>query len=113
MTNDQIEELRKKMEDKLSETETSVAYLTGETKAIEPSVSLGRLTRMEAISEKGVNEYVLADSRRTLERLRNALERVEKGTYGRCIRCGEEIPFGRLQHVPEALLCVPCAEKKR
>jgi DnaK suppressor protein len=88
-------------------------YLTEETKPVEPSVSLGRLTRMEALNDKGVNEQVLSQARATLQKLHNALRRIESGTYGTCVRCGTEIPIGRLQHVPEALLCVPCAEKKQ
>lgn len=94
--------------EKIREIEESFPYLMEETKAIEPSVSLGRLTRMEAISEKGVNEYVLSENRKKLERLRNALDRIHKGTYGICIKCNKEIPAGRLQIVPEALVCVSC-----
>ena len=78
-----------------------------------PSSSLGRLTRMEALNDKGVNEHVKAKAKVRLQKLSNALQRIEAGTYGTCIRCGREIPAGRLQLVPEALVCVPCAEKKR
>jgi DnaK suppressor protein len=68
---------------------------------------------MEALNDKGVNEHVLEQSRRTLERLENALRRVDTDAFGRCVRCGTDIPMGRLRLVPEALVCVPCAEKKR
>ena len=88
-------------------------YLEEETKAVEPSVSLGRLTRMEALNDKGVNEHVLEQNRRTLEKLTNALRRMGTGEYGTCIRCGGEIPIERLRLVPEALVCVPCAERKK
>jgi RNA polymerase-binding protein DksA len=40
-----------------------------------------------------------------------ALERMEKGTYGRCESCGAEIPPERLEARPVASLCVDC--KKR
>jgi len=112
MTEEQLSEQREIIKRKISEIEASFPYLMEETKAIEPSSSLGRLTRMEAISEKGVNEYVLAQNRKMLERLRNALDRIEKGSYGFCVRCKKEIPLGRLQLVPEALVCVSCLEKK-
>lgn len=98
---------------RITEITDSLPYLKEETKAVEPSVSLGRLTRMEALNDKGVNEHVLAQAKKTLERLDNALLRIEKNTYGKCVRCGSEIPLPRLQEVPEALLCVPCAEKDR
>ena len=35
-----------------------------------------------------------------------ALERIDAGTYGRCIDCGKEIPEGRLEIKPEAARCL-------
>ena len=40
-----------------------------------------------------------------------ALERIEKGEYGYCVECGEEISEGRLEARPEAALCINCAKK--
>lgn len=40
-----------------------------------------------------------------------ALARIDDGTYGICIRCGQPIPKGRLEVRPMATMCVPCAEK--
>jgi DnaK suppressor protein len=112
MTTDQLTTQKELILQEIAEIESSFAYLADETKAIEPSVSLGRLTRMEALNDKGVSEHVLAQNKQKLERLKNALGRIEDGSYGVCIRCGKEIPAQRLQHVPEALICVPCSEKK-
>lgn len=39
-----------------------------------------------------------------------ALKRMEKGTYGRCERCGQEIPSERLELRPTARLCVRCKQ---
>ena len=39
-----------------------------------------------------------------------ALARIENGTYGVCIKCGEEISAGRLQALPAAGLCIDCAD---
>lgn len=113
MTDKIRHELKELIEQRIRELTASMPYLKEETKAIAPSVSLGRLTRMEALSEKGVNEQALEQNRRQLQRLANALKRVDSEEYGRCIRCGGDVPLERLRLVPEALLCVPCAEKKR
>lgn len=46
-------------------------------------------------------------------RLRNinlALEKIEKENYGKCEKCGEEIPQERLKVSPEARLCLKCKE---
>lgn len=39
-----------------------------------------------------------------------ALDRIEKGEYGTCLRCGNEISPARLEVRPEAALCIRCAE---
>lgn len=47
----------------------------------------------------------------TVSEIDQALERLDAGTYGRCILCGGEIPQERLHAVPWAALCVPCSAK--
>jgi len=111
MRQDELAELRDSITEKIKSLEDSMDYLDEETKPIEPSVSLGRLTRMEAISEKGINEYMLRQNKQALQRLYNALERLDKGSYGSCLKCGNEIPLGRLRLVPEAVVCVACSSK--
>lgn len=39
-----------------------------------------------------------------------ALASMDAGTYGRCERCGRDIPFERLEAVPATLLCVDCKQ---
>lgn len=41
--------------------------------------------------------------------VKRALARIEDGTYGECVRCGEDIAPGRLEARPEAALCINCA----
>ena len=42
-----------------------------------------------------------------------ALRRLERGEYGRCIVCGREIPEARLDLVPETPYCVEDAEREQ
>ena len=37
-----------------------------------------------------------------------ALQRLEEGSYGICERCGEPIPWQRLEVLPMSRLCTPC-----
>jgi RNA polymerase-binding protein DksA len=41
-----------------------------------------------------------------------ALLRIEQGSYGSCVLCGEEIAPARLEARPEASLCIDCARKE-
>ena len=52
---------------------------------------------------------------RYLHHLNEALERIEKGTYGICRSCGKEISRTRLEAVPNATQCISCknAEEKK
>lgn len=47
---------------------------------------------------------------REIASTRRALDRIEKGEYGYCVECGEEISEGRLEARPEAALCINCAK---
>jgi len=49
-----------------------------------------------------------SDLARELEAITEALDKMEKGTYGICESCGKEISYERLEAVPTARLCVAC-----
>src|SRR3546814_14246702 len=42
-----------------------------------------------------------------------ALERIEKGTYGECVRCGGHIAAARLDVRPEAAICIASARDRQ
>lgn len=44
--------------------------------------------------------------------IEKALERIEEGTYGNCITCGNEISHHRLRAIPYALHCIECQRSK-
>ncbi|MCK4417235.1 MAG: TraR/DksA C4-type zinc finger protein [Candidatus Latescibacteria bacterium] len=48
---------------------------------------------------------------RYLYHLDKALERIEKGAYGKCRLCGKNISIERLKAVPHATLCIECKSK--
>ncbi len=41
--------------------------------------------------------------------IRVALQRLDDGSYGMCVRCGEDIPERRLDLLPFVTTCVNCA----
>lgn len=48
-----------------------------------------------------------------LRRVEAALARIEAGTYGICVDCGNEIELARLEALPEAIRCVECEAAAR
>lgn len=49
--------------------------------------------------------------REKLSEINEALERLEDGSYGLCIECGEPIGEGRLKAMPFAKACIDCKYK--
>ena len=47
-----------------------------------------------------------------LQAINEALERIEKGTYGVCRDCGEPIAEARLNAIPWTRVCITCKEKQ-
>ena len=80
------------------------------TKPISPDNAIGRLTRMDAINSKSINEAALKKSKDTLSKLERSLGKIGNPDFGLCIECEEPIPFARLTIMPETDLCVQCAE---
>ena len=54
---------------------------------------------------------VSADLEARLVEVDRALLRMEQGTYGICVRCGQPIPHERLLARPSADRCVTCAQE--
>lgn len=80
------------------------------TKPISPENSIGRVSRMDAINNKSVNEATLRTAETKLNKINLALEKVNDPSFGICRKCGKQIPYGRLILMPESSTCVNCAE---
>ncbi|SEM15991.1 TraR/DksA family transcriptional regulator [Rhodococcus maanshanensis] len=52
---------------------------------------------------------LLGDARQDLEDLDAALRRVDDGSYGICVKCGQSIGAERLDVLPAALRCIDCS----
>ena len=79
---------------------------------VEPDPAIGRLTRQDAMQQQ---QMVLENRRRLkLQRtqLKTAMERVEKGSFGVCVLCKNDIAVKRLDIIPESPLCVACLESR-
>lgn len=109
MTEKERNELKLLISDQIQLVESEIEELTELTKPISLDASIGRVSRMDAINNKAINDLALRDKKSTLQKLERAKERGEKGELGTCLKCGEEIPFGRLKIMPYTTRCVKCA----
>ncbi|MGI9508336.1 MAG: TraR/DksA family transcriptional regulator [Geminicoccaceae bacterium] len=72
---------------------------------------VGRLSRMDALQNQAMAQETERRRQVELAQIDGALRRLEDGTYGDCIDCGEPIAEKRLELDPSALLCIDCAGK--
>ena len=70
--------------------------------------AVGRLTFMDEMQQHQMAEHGRRNIESQLGRVHSALVRFEDGTYGKCARCGLDIPPERLEFMPEAAHCVQC-----
>jgi DnaK suppressor protein len=56
---------------------------------------------------------LMQNQAQALKEIDDALERVRRGTFGRCEECAAAIPRGRLAALPYARHCVACARKNQ
>jgi DnaK suppressor protein len=50
------------------------------------------------------------NDRQLLKLIDEAVERMEAGTYSKCVRCGTVLPEKRLEAVPWARYCISCQD---
>ena len=67
-------------------------------------------------SEAGIQEDIefalIQMKAETLNKINEALTRLEEGAYGNCFECGEEIAQPRLRALPFAVRCRDCEEAR-
>ena len=102
--------LRASINEKIVAAKEDIAAFESLSKPVAPDNAIGRLTRMEAINSKSINEAALRKAQERLLKLERALENIEDPDFGLCRECEEPIPNARLMILPETDLCVQCAE---
>ena len=58
-------------------------------------------------------DALTASTRQALADTTEALQRMNDGSYGVCLNCGNEIPIERLEVLPSARYCMDCQRIRR
>ena len=66
----------------------------------------------EADIQEDIEFALIQMKAETLQRINEALARLEEGVYGNCYECGEEISQPRLRALPFAVRCKDCEEAR-
>lgn len=63
------------------------------------------------VSSDSFKEGIIANQQlKELNEIEDALKRIDKGSYGTCEMCDEQIAIGRLRAKPFAKFCTSCRE---
>jgi len=111
MTAEERTDLKIKIKEQIEETKVKIEELEELSKPIEPDISLGRITRMDAINNKSVAEAALRTAKRKLGKLQHALSKIDSPDFGSCTVCKRPIHPKRIMLMPESSRCVRCASR--
>jgi DnaK suppressor protein len=101
LLNKQLDELLKK------EKETPVSSVAGV-----PGLAPDFTDQASFEADVDFNLHMKERENRLTFKVREALERIEKGTYGICEICGEEIGESRLKARPVTTECINCKKNQ-
>jgi len=105
------EDIKEEIEEKIIKLKGDINKLIELTKPISPDCAIGRVSRMDAINNKSINEAALRQKRTQLKALEYASNHIGDAGFGKCVKCGREIPLGRIMLMPESKKCVTCASR--
>lgn len=120
MNRQMTEQWRKRLDDMAARIEGTATSLEEEARTGTGGTDGGNLSNSPMhLGDLGTEVYLLELNATLLENevylqdeIRDALRRMDDGTFGVCERCGKEIPEGRLDALPYARHCAPCSEKE-
>jgi DnaK suppressor protein len=109
-------ELKKMLEERQREIQSQVQ---GKIRDVRAEASMGGKNEVfdavessEADIQDDIEFALIQMKSETLNKINDALIRLENGDYGNCFECGEEIAEKRLRALPFAVRCKDCEEAR-
>jgi len=98
-----------RLEEELQEIEKRAAHVDESDRATELSSYEDHPADLASETFEREKDLAIGESvQHTLHKVINALEKLDRGTYGRCDACARTIKKARLRALPFATLCVEC-----
>lgn len=104
----QIQRFKTRLESRHHELRMSIEHQLQNARGAEPEPdTLDQATRQ---SEKEILLQTSTNEKQLLRAVELALGRIQDGTFGQCLSCGNEISLGRLEALPWTPYCIRCQE---
>ena len=109
MEADRLVYFRELLEAKAKEAKDYLESSKDSAEVVELDTAIGRLSRMDAMQSQQMAKELRRRKEDELRSMRSALNRIDKGWYGKCGLCQKPIAEHRLEIFPDVLTCVNCA----
>ena len=106
-----IDEIRNKLERQRQESLQLLSQMGKESRAIEVDSPLDRADQCEIDSSKEALFERSSQQRTILRLIEAALRRIDHGSFGICVGCGDDIQIRRLEALPWTQFCLRCQEE--
>jgi DnaK suppressor protein len=117
MARSRYTELKKMLVERRAELQAEVQDKMRDVRAegtwgVKQNEVLDAVESSEADIQEDIELALIQMKAETLNKVNDALGRLEQGDYGYCFECGEEIAEKRLRALPFAVRCKDCEEAK-
>lgn len=107
----EYKEVRDNLISMLEELDDRLSKITDDVKHIEKPLAQDFSEQAVETENDEVLDALGNSARDEVEKIKQAISRIDAGTYGICLNCGEPIRKERLAALPYARLCIHCAER--
>lgn len=90
-------------------------HLSQQIRSLSSSSLISAKQAGEELADVGSDDFIretelslMTEEGQRLSLIEAALQRIDDGSFGHCVDCGEAIPEGRLQAKPYAVCCIGC-----
>lgn len=111
-----LQKMKQRLEEKRVELQQDIRGLTeAHPEPVDPIEASEGPSDFEEVAvdflETQQEQSLLVNQQALLTEVEQALQRIEQGTYGKCVDCGNPIPEKRLEAIPWAARDVSCEAK--
>jgi len=106
---EQYESIRKELETKRKQLENRIKRFKKRPGRLKQAVNPDFQEQAVERQSDEVADYLDQKAHAELQKINQALSRIEHGQYGTCVRCGNRISIKRLEALPYTDRCISCA----
>lgn len=106
-----FKQVRENLIDLLEELDDRLQHITDDVKHVDSPISQDFAEQATDVENDEVLDALGNSTRTEIEKIKHAILRIDDGTYGICLSCGQPIKKERLKVIPFSSQCIHCAEK--